>query len=84
MQREAVIGTYTMTVLMMISLAAAGIAFWVGVVGWLLNMVGALFYSRLKPKKGFLFWLMVFLVPLAVFIWSAYASKMHLGDGVWW
>lgn len=73
-----------MTVLMMLSLAATGVCFWISVGGIVANLVGRLFYSRLKPIKGFWFWLKFTFIPLAIFIASAYASKRHLGDGVWW
>lgn len=73
-----------MTVAMMISLALAGISFWVSATGIVLNLVGRLFYTRLTPKRGILFWLMSFITTVLIFVYFAYASKMHLGDGVWW
>jgi bacteriorhodopsin len=73
-----------MTVAMMISLALAGISFWVSAAGITLNLIGRLFYTRLKPKRGILFWLTSFIMFVSIFAYFAYASKMHLGDGVWW
>lgn len=73
-----------MTVAMMITLALTGVCFWISVVGIGLNLIGRLFYSRLKPKRGIMFWLTFFLLSLSSFMYFAHASKMGLGDGVWW
>lgn len=73
-----------MTVAMALTLALTGICFWISVAGIGLNLIGRLFYSRLKPKTGVGYWFMFFLVSLAMFMYFAYTSKMGLGDGVWW
>lgn len=69
---------------MMISLALAGISFWVSAAGIVLNLVGSLFYKRFTPRHGIAYWLGTFIVSVSIFAYFAYASKMHLGDGVWW
>lgn len=73
-----------MTVAMMITLALTGVCFWISAAGIGLNLIGKLFYSRLKPKRGIAYWIGFFLVSLALFTYFAYTSKMGLGDGVWW
>jgi hypothetical protein len=73
-----------MTVAMALTLALTGICFWISVGGIGLNLIGRLFYSRLKPKRGIMYWLFFFIMPLAMFLFFARASKLGLGDGVWW
>lgn len=72
-----------MTVVMMLSLTLTAICFWVSAAGIAANLVGRLFYSRFKPIKGYWFWFKFTLIPLMIFLFSAYMSKAHLGDGVW-
>jgi len=73
-----------MTVAMALTLALTGICFWISVGGIGLNLIGRLFYTRLKPKRGIMFWITFFLTSLVAFMCFAYASKIGLGDGVWW
>ena len=73
-----------MTVAMALTLTLTGCCFWISVGGIGLNLIGRLFYSRLKPKRGIMYWIGTFLVSLAMFMYFAYTSKMGLGDGVWW
>ena len=73
-----------MTVAMALTLALTGICFWIAVCGIGLNLLGRLFYTRLKPKHGVMYWFTFFMISLAMFMYFAYASKIGLGDGVWW